>query len=75
MRFRKGYLPGWKEEFFQVAQMFRDNPPFYKIKDLQGEWLEEAFYEKELQKIYKKDDVCYIERILQQHKRKKVLNF
>ena len=71
MRFRKGYLPGWTDELFQVAQVFRDNPPYYKIKDLQDEWLEGTFYEEELQKIYKKDDVFRIEHILQQRKRKK----
>ena len=57
MRFRKGYLPGWTDKLFQVARVFRDNPPYYKIKDLGGEWLEGTFYEEELQKTYKKDDV------------------
>ena len=32
MRFRKGYLPGWTDKLFQVAQVFRDNPPYYKIR-------------------------------------------
>ena len=45
MRFCKGYLHGWTDELFQVAQVFQDNPPYYKIKDLQGEWLEGTFYE------------------------------
>ena len=75
IRFHKGYLPGWTDELFQVAQVFGDNPPYYKIKDLQDEWLEGTFYEEELQKIYKKNDVFRIERILQQCKRKKGLNF
>ena len=75
MRFRKGYLPGWTDELFQVAQVFRDNPPYYKIKDLQDEWLEGTFYEEELQKIYKKDDVFRIEHIFQQRKRKKGVEF
>ena len=47
MRFRKDYLPGWTDELFQVAQVFRDNPFYYKIKDLQGERLEGTFYEEE----------------------------
>ena len=71
----QGYLPGWTDKLFQVAQVFRDNPPYYKIEGLQGEWLEGTFYEEELQKIYKKDDVFRIEHILQQRKRKKELNF
>ena len=25
MRFRKGYLPGWTDELFQIAQVFQDN--------------------------------------------------
>ena len=66
MRFRKSYLSGWTDEFFQVAQVFRDNPPYYKIKDLPGELLEGTFYQEELQKIYKKNDVFWIERIFQQ---------
>ena len=75
MHFRKGYLPGWTEELFQVARVFRDNPPYYKIRDLGGEWLEGTFYKEELQKIYKKDDVFRIERILQQRKHKKGVEF
>ena len=74
MRFRKGYLPGWMDELFQVAQVFRDNPPYYKIKDLQGECLERTFYKEELQKS-KKDDVFRIKRILQQRERKKGVEF
>ena len=75
MRFRKGYLPGWTNKLFQVAQVFRDNPPYYTINDLQGEWLEGTFYEEKLQKIYKKDDVFRIELILQQRKRKNGVEF
>ena len=57
MRFSKGYVLEWTDELFQIAQVFQDNPPYYKMKDLQGEWLEGTFYKKELQKIYKKDNV------------------
>ena len=44
---------------------------YYKIRNLQGEWLQGTFYEEELQKIYKKNDVFQMERIRQQRKRKK----
>ena len=37
MSFRKGYLPCWTDKLFQVAQVFRDNPSYYKVKDLQVE--------------------------------------
>ena len=43
MRFRKGYVPRWTDELFQYARVFRDNPPYYKIKDLGGKWLEGTF--------------------------------
>jgi hypothetical protein len=36
----------------------------YKLKDLDGEELKGTFYEKELQKIIKEDDVYEIEKIL-----------
>ena len=75
IHFCKGYLPRWTNELFQVAQVFRVNPPYYKIKDLQGEWLKGTFYKEELQKIYKKDDVFQIQRILKQRKCKKGLEF
>ena len=54
MRFCKSYLPGWTDELFQIARVYRDNPPYYKVKDLGGEWLKGTFYEEELQKIYKR---------------------
>ena len=44
MQFCKGYLPGWINELFQVTKMFSDKPPYYKIKDLLRQWLEETFY-------------------------------
>ena len=64
MQFRKGYLPGWTVELFQIAEAFSGDPPFYKIKDLRGEVLEGTFYQEELQKVYKNDDVFQIERIM-----------
>ena len=54
MRFRKGYLPGWTHELFQVAQVFRENPTYYKIKDLQGWWLEGTFTKKSCRKSIKR---------------------
>lgn len=71
MRFRKGYLPGWTDEIFQVAQVLNTNPPNYKIKDLKGEILEGSFYEEELQKIYKDDDIFRIEHIIKKRRTKK----
>ena len=50
---RKGYLPGWTDEIFQVARVYKGNPPYYKIKNLGDDILIGTFYEKKLQKFYK----------------------
>ena len=39
-------------------------PPVYKIKDYDGEELQGTFYEKELQRIIKRNDTYEIEKIL-----------
>ena len=70
-RFEKSHYQGWTEEEFEVAEAFTDDPPYYKIKDLRGETLEGTFYEHELQKVVKNDNVYKIESILKKRKRKK----
>ena len=64
IRFHKGHLLGWADKIFQVARVYKGNPPYYKVKDLGGDILIGTFYEKELQKIYKDDDVVCIETII-----------
>ena len=64
IQFRKGYLPGWTYEIFQVARVRKENPPYYKIKDLGGDILIGTFCEKEMQKIYEDDDVFRIDAII-----------
>ena len=71
IRFRKGYLPGWADEIFQVARVYRGNPTYYKIKDLGRDTLIGTFYEQKLQKIYKDDDIFRIETILKKRRSKK----
>lgn len=73
--FKKRYLPGWSEELFVVDRVVRDQPNYYKIKDLAGELLTGFFYEEELQKIYKDTDVYVIEHILKKRRRGKQLQF
>ena len=75
IRFRKGYLPGWTDEIFQVARVYKGNPPYYKIKDLGGDILIGTFYENELQKIYKNDDIFRIETILKKRRSKKGVEY
>jgi len=72
MTFEKSYLPGWSEEIFTITSRQASRPPTYRIKDLNGEELKGRFYEFELQKIDKKDDIYRIEKILRKRKRRGV---
>ena len=46
--FEKGYLPSWTEETFTVAQRPPRNPPVYRLKKADGDWIQGTFYEAEL---------------------------
>lgn len=67
--FRKGYLGNWSEEIFVVAGCHPTQPATYSIKDLGGEAIKGKFYEPELQKVHKCDDVYMVEKILKTRKR------
>jgi len=73
--FRKGYLPRWTLELFRISKALAGDPPFYKIEDLGGEILQGTFYEEELQKVHKNDNVFRIESILKRRKRGKQLKY
>jgi transposase InsO family protein len=62
--FEKAYNQGWTEENFTIAKQIARNPPVYKIKDFGNEILDGIFYETELQKVVKKDDVYRVDSIL-----------
>ena len=59
--FKKGYLPNWTEEIFTIAARNGKDRPTYKLKDHSGELLEGSFYEEEIQKVIKKDNIYRIE--------------
>ena len=67
--FEKGYLPNFSEEIFNVSKQIPRDPPVYKQKDYDGEELKGTFYEKELQKVIKPDDVYEVEKILRKRGR------
>ena len=69
LTFEKGYLPNFSKEIFTISKQIPCDPPVYKLKDLDGEELKGTFYEKELQKIIKEDDVYEIEKILKKRGR------
>ena len=63
-KFEKGYLPNLSKEIFTVSMQIPRNPPVYKLKDYDGEELKGTFYEKELQKVIKCNDVYDVEKVL-----------
>jgi hypothetical protein len=67
--FRKGYTGNWSEEFFIITARHPTKPVTYGIKDLSSEDIKGKFYEHELQKVDKRDDVYIIEKILKTRKR------
>ena len=62
--FEKGYTPNWTREIFIVYSVIATNPAVYKIKDLNDEKILGTFYDYELQKIYKYDEIFLIDEIL-----------
>ncbi|GFX66540.1 uncharacterized transposon-derived protein F54H12.3 [Trichonephila clavipes] len=61
--FRRGYQTTFTEEIFVISKVLKTDPITYKIKDLYDEDVKGTFYEKELVKYDKKDNVYKIEKI------------
>ena len=53
--FAKGYTPNWSEEVLVVSKIKNTVPWTYVIIDLNGERFTGSFYERELQKLVKKN--------------------
>ena len=60
-KFEKGYLPNFSKEIFTISKQVPRDPPVYKLRDYDGEELKGTFYDKELQKVIKSDDVYEVE--------------
>ena len=73
-KFEKGYLPNFSKEIFTVSMQIPRDPPVYKLKDYDGEELKGTFYEKELQKVIKRNDVYEVEKVLKKRGRGKMYN-
>ena len=69
------YLPNFTEEMFTVYKRMARQVSVYKLKDDAGEILDGTFYEPELQKIIKNDDVYRVEKILRKRKRKGIVEY
>ena len=68
-KFEKGYLPNFSKEIFTISKQVPHDPPIYKLKDYDGEELKGTFYNKELQKVIKSDDVYEVEKMLKKRSR------
>ncbi|KAF0021869.1 hypothetical protein F2P81_025878 [Scophthalmus maximus] len=63
--FDKKYEQSFTEELFTVHECVPRVPPVYRLKDYDGEPIEGAFYEAELQKVNVAPDKIYaVERVL-----------
>ena len=71
----KSYLLNFTEEMFTIYQRFARQVPVYKLKDDAGEILDGTFYEAELQKVIKENDVYRVEKVLRKRKRKGVVEY
>ena len=61
--FKKGYLGSWSEEIFTIVTRNPSDPVTYEIADYSGEKIKGKFYEYELQRIIKTDDVYKVEKV------------
>ena len=68
--FAKGYLPGWTEEIFTVAQRTASRPPQYKLRDYADEMIQGSFYPAELQHVVM-PATFPIERVLRTRRRRR----
>lgn len=68
--FKKGYLGSWSVEIFTIEARIPSDPVTYEIADLNGVKIQGKFYEPELQKILKEDDVYKVETVLKTRKRR-----
>lgn len=66
--FKKGYLPQWSEEIFTIFKKQYTHPVTFLIKDWGGERVKGSFYEQELQKVIKTDNLYRIEKVLKRDK-------
>ena len=58
-----------------MAKTFKDSTPYYKIEDLNGEEITGIFYQEELQKIDKTDNIFKIERIIKKRSTRKGVQY
>lgn len=68
--FEKGYLPNFTKEIFVVVEQIPRRPPVYKLKDWHNDVIDGLYYETELVKVVKSDEIYTIEKIEKTRTRK-----
>lgn len=69
MIFDKGYTANWTRELFKINERLPRRPPVYKIIDThptKPEIIQGIFYEANLQKVSKTDEIYYVERVVKE---------
>lgn len=66
--FQKGYEQTWSYEIFTVSEVRNTNPVTYRVKDFTGEELKGSFYESQLQKVDKSNNIYAIDKVLKTRK-------
>lgn len=61
--FKKGYTPSWSNEIFKIRKVLLTNPRTYLLRDEDGNDIQGAFYQPELQMV-KYPDVFLIEKVI-----------
>jgi transposase InsO family protein len=74
-KFEKGFSQNFSAEIFTISKRVPRDPPVYKLKDYDNEELKGTFYDKELQKVIKQDDVYEVEKILKKRGRGKNVQY
>jgi hypothetical protein len=59
----------WSQEILEICEKYPTYPMTYGLKDLVGEPIKGKFYEQEIQKVVKTNDVHKIEKVLKTRKR------
>jgi hypothetical protein len=68
-KFEKGYSSNWTEEIFIIDERFPTHPVTYGLRDSAGEGIKGRFYEQEIQKVVKTDNVYIVEKVLRTRRR------
>ena len=58
--FEKGYTSNWSEQIYVIYDIKSSNVHYYYLKDLNGNKIDDVFYEQELLKTNIKDNDLYI---------------